>query len=89
MNKYEPFVNHALMDRVLEIKERENASTLILESINITDTWKKAMSMTVEELIVCVIAALQVCPNMVYAALADDREELVRKGEHNGQQDVD
>lgn len=80
----EPFVNQELMERVLRIKEKAEDSRLILETVSLTDLWNKAVHMTEEELIVCTIAALQVCPDKVYAALANDREELVRKGENNG-----
>lgn len=81
----EPFVNHALMQRVLDIKARgEDNSKIILETVNITDTWNKAIHMTEEELIVCTLAALYVCPRMVFAAIAEDREELLRKGNSNG-----
>lgn len=80
----EPYVNHALMDRVLEIKQRSENSRLILEVVGITDLWNKAIHMSEEELIVCVLAALQICPDMVYQALAEDREELRRKGKDNG-----
>lgn len=80
----EPYVNHALMQRVLDIKARgENQSKIVLETVNITDTWNKAIHMTEEELIVCTLAALYVCPSMVFAAIAQDREELLRKGKKN------
>ena len=80
----EPYVNHALMDRVLEIKSRSENSRLVLEVVGITDLWNKAIHMTEEELIVCTLAALQICPDMVYQALASDRAELLRKGKNNG-----
>ena len=84
----EPFVNHALMQRVLDIKARgENNSKIILETVNITDTWNKAIHMTDEELIVFTLAALYVCPNMVFAAMAEDREELLRKGKRTNETD--
>ena len=76
----EPYVNHALMERVLEIKSRSENSRLVLEVVGITDLWNKALHMTDEELIVCMLAALQRCPDMVYQALASDRAELLRKG---------
>lgn len=80
----EPYVNHALMKRVLDIKARGNEDTkIILETVNITDTWNKAIHMTEEELIVCTLAALYVCPRMVFAAIAEDRDELLRKGKRN------
>ena len=78
--KIEPIVNHTLMDRVLEIKQRAGDSTFALETIGITDLWNKAIAMTDDELIVCTLAALYKCPDMVFAAMAKDREELLRKG---------
>ena len=79
----EPYVNHALMERVMQIKSRSENSRLVLEVVGITDLWNKAIHMTEEELIVCTLAALQICPDMVYQALASDRAELVRKGKNN------
>ena len=83
MSNYEPYVNQALMDRVMRIKHSAENNKLILETVGITDLFNKALHMTEDELIVCTIAALQVCPNMVYAALAEDRAELARKGRNN------
>lgn len=79
----EPIVNHTLMDRVLEIKQRAGNSTFALETIGITDLWNKAIAMTDEELIVCTVAALYKCPDMVFAAMASDRAELIRKGKND------
>ena len=79
----EPYVNQALMDRVLEIKQRGENSALVLETIGLTDLWNKAVAMTDDELIVCTLAALYKCPDMVFAAMAQDREELLRKGKRN------
>ena len=84
MPKNEPFVNHALMDRVLEIKQNSENSQFVLEVVGLTDLWNKAIHMTEEELIVCVLAAMQICPDMVYQALAEDRKELKRKGKEHG-----
>lgn len=81
----EPYVNHVLMDRVLEIKQRSENSRLIMEVVGITDLWNKAIHMSEEELIVCTLAALQVCPDMVYQALASDRAELFRKQKKEGE----
>ena len=68
------------MERVLEIKQRSENSRLVLEIVGITDLWNKALRMSDEELIVCTLAALERCPDMVYQALASDRAELLRKG---------
>ena len=76
----EPIVNRALMDKVLAIRERTFDDVLFSESVNITDLFYKTLNYTEDELIMSVIAALIICPNKVYQALAYDREELVRKG---------
>lgn len=81
--KIEPIVNHTLMDRVLEIKRSAEDTNFTLETIGITDLWNKAIAMTEEELIVCTMAALYKCPDMVFAAMAKDRAELLRKGQRN------
>lgn len=78
----ELFVNRELMDRVLEIKQRGENNRLVLETVSITDLWNKALAMTDDELIVCTMAALYKCPDMVFAAMAQDREELLRKGKN-------
>lgn len=78
----EPYVNHVLMQRVLDIKARSENNKM-LEVIGITDLWNKAMAMDDEELVTFALAALYKCPNLVFAALAQDREELLRKGKKN------
>ena len=84
----EPYVNHVLMDRVLEIKQRSENSKQILEVVGITDLWNKAIHMSQEELITCMLACLATYPESVYQALALDRAELLRnakkEGENNG-----
>lgn len=85
----EPFVNRALMDRVLEIRQRESNNREILEIIDATKMWNTAIAMSDEELVVCTLAALYKCPNMVFAALAQDREELLRKGKINERREND
>ena len=78
--KIEPIVNYALRDRVLEIKSRAENQESVLEVVGLTDLWAKALAMDDEELVVCTLAALHKCPDLVFAALASDREELIRKG---------
>ncbi len=78
--KIEPIVNYALQDRVLEIKTRAENQETVLEVVGLTDLWNKALAMTDEELIVCTLAALQKCPDLVFAAMSSDRAELMRKG---------
>ena len=78
--KIEPIVNYALQDRVLEIKARAENQETVLEVVGLTDLWNKALAMTDEELIVCTLAALHKCPDLVFAAMASDRAELMRKG---------
>lgn len=83
----EPIVNYALMERVLEIKEKSEKNKLVLATIDTTKMWNMAIHMPEEELIVCTLAALHKCPDMVFTAIATDRAELVRKGRRNEQQD--
>ena len=79
----EPIVNYALRDRVLEIKARAENQETVLEVVGLTDLWNKALAMSDEELIVCTLAALYKCPDMVFAAMASDRAELMRKGKND------
>lgn len=85
----EPFVNRALMERVLDIKQREQSNKEILEIIDATKMWNTAIAMPDEELVVCTLAALYKCPNLVFAAMAQDREELLRKGKINERREND
>ena len=80
----EPYVNYALMERVLEIKSRSENNRIVLDTIDTTKIWNLAIHMPEEELIVCTLAALHKCPDMVFAAIANDRAELLRKGKNNG-----
>lgn len=80
----EPYVNRELMQRVLEARDRTLDQELFSETVNITDLFYKTLNYTEEELIMSVIAALQVCPDKVYQVLAYDRAELIRKGKSNG-----
>lgn len=81
----EPYVNHALMDRVLEIKQMSENSKHIQEVVGITDLWNKAIHMTQEELITCTLACLEMYPESVYQTLALDRAELSRKQKKEGE----
>lgn len=78
--KINPIVNYELQGKVLEIKARAENQETVLEVVGLTDLWNKALAMTDEELIVCTLAALHKCPDMVFAAMASDRTELLRKG---------
>ena len=89
MSSYEPFVNHALMEKVLAIKERSFDNKLIQDEMIITKLFNTAINFTEDELIVCTIAALQVCPEKVYQALAYDREELLEKARKGKKNDGD
>lgn len=80
-----PYVNRELMQRVLEARDRTLDQELFSETVNITDLYYKTLNYTEEELIMSVIAALEICPDKVYQVLAYDRAELLRKGKkHDG-----
>ena len=83
-----PFVNRELADKVLQIRERTFEDDLFLDIVNITDLYYKALNFTEDELIASVVAALEVCPNKVYQALAYDREELKRKGKNRNDENI-
>ena len=78
-----PFVNRELADKVLQIRERTYEDKLFSDMINLTDLYYKTLNYTEDELIMSVVAALEICPDKVYQALAYDREELKRKGKRN------
>ena len=73
------------MDRVLEIKHRSENNHFVLEVVGLTDLWNKAVAMSEEELIVCVMVALRKYPDDVYQALAADRAELLRNAKKEGE----
>ena len=83
-----PFVDRELADKVLRIRERTFADDLFLDIVNITDLYYKALNFTEDELIASVVAALEVCPDKVYQALAYDREELKRKGKNRNDENI-
>ena len=73
-----PYVNRELMERVLAARDRTLDAELFSETVNITDLYYKTLNYKEEELIMSVIAALEVCPDKVYQVLAYDRAELVK-----------
>lgn len=75
-----PYVDRQLMDKVLQIREKTFDDELFTETVHITDLFYKTLNFTQDELIMSVIAALQICPDKVYQVLAYDRAELLRKG---------
>ena len=81
----EPYVNAALLEKVLTVRERTPEEIQLSEDINLSDLWSKAINFNEDEMIVCVCAALQKYPNLVYQVLAQDREELKRKGKRSNE----
>lgn len=81
----EVYVNYALIEKLKRIRGRTFDHTGVSKEWDISELYRRMMNLSEDELTVCVIVALQKCPNRVYQALADDREELVRKGKkHEG-----
>ena len=87
MSANQPYVNRELMNRVLEAREKTLDDDLFSETVHITDLYYKTLNYTEDELIMCVIAALQICPDKVYQVLAYDRAELLRKGKKDNETD--
>lgn len=76
----EIFVNYALIEKIERIRGRTFDHTGVSKEWDISELYRRMMNLSEDELTVGVIVALQKCPMRVYQALADDREELLRKG---------
>lgn len=76
-------VDRELMERVLDVKDRAEENKEVLEIVGVTKMWNTALAMSDEELVVCTLVALYKCPDMVFAAMAHDRSELLRKGKQD------
>lgn len=79
----EVFVNYALIDKIRRIRGRTFDSTPVSKERDVSELFRRVSNFNEDELIACVIAALQICPEKVYQVLAEDREELLRKGKKN------
>ena len=77
----EVYVNYALIDKIRRIRGRSFDHTGVSKEWDISELYRRMSNLNEDELTVCVIAALQKCPDRVYRVLADDREELIKKGE--------
>ncbi len=77
------------MEKVMQARERTLDDELFSETVHITDLFYKTLNYTEDELIMCIIAALQICPDKVYQVLALDREELLRKGKKGNEEVTD
>lgn len=76
----EIYVNYALIEKIKRIRGRSFDHTGVSAEWDITELFKRMSNMSDDELTVAVVVALQKCPLRVYQALAEDREELLRKG---------
>ena len=77
----EVFVNYALIEKIRRIRGRSFDHTGISKEWDISELYRRMSNLNEDELTVCVIVALQKCPDRVFRVLADDREELIKKGE--------
>lgn len=75
------YVDYALIDKIRRIRGRTFDHTGVSADWDITELYKRMLNLSEDELSVAVVAALQKCPNRVYQVLAEDREELIKKGE--------
>lgn len=81
----EIYVNYALIEKLKRIRGRTFDHTGVSKEWDISELYRRMMNLSEDELTVGVIVALQKCPMRVYQALADDRDELVKKGKkHEG-----
>jgi hypothetical protein len=76
----EIYVNYNLIDKIRRIRGRTFDHTGVSAEWDISELYRRMLNLSEDELTVCVIAALQKCPSRVYQALAEDRDELLRKG---------
>ena len=76
----EVYVNYSLIEKIRRIRGRTFDHTRVSAEWDITELFKRMMNFSDDELTVAVVVALQKCPLRVYQALAEDREELLRKG---------
>ena len=75
----EIFVDYSLIEKIRRIRGRTFDHTGVSAEWDITELYKRMLNMSEDELTVAVVAALKKCPNRVYQALADDREELIKE----------
>ena len=83
----EIYVNYVLIDKIRRIRGRTFDHTGVSAEWDITELYKRMLNMSEDELTVAVVAALEKCPMRVYQALAEDREELLRKGKKHYETD--
>ena len=76
----EVYVDYSLIEKIRRIRSRTFDHTGVSAEWDITELFKRMMNFSDDELTVAVVVALQKCPMRVYQALAEDREELLRKG---------
>lgn len=76
----EVYVDYSLIEKIRRIRGRTFDHTGVSAEWDITELFKRMLNMSDDELTVAVVVALQKCPDRVYKALAEDREELIRKG---------
>lgn len=79
----EVFVNYALIEKIRRIRGRQFDETPVSKERDLSELFRRVSNFNEDELIACVIAALQKCPDKVYQVLAEDRQELLRKGQIN------
>lgn len=79
----EIYVNYALIDKIRRIRGRTFDHTGVSKEWDISELYRRMLNLSEDELTVCIVAALEKCPDRVYQVLAEDREELKRKGKRH------
>lgn len=85
----EPFINKELIAKIREAREITFSADIAFddtkeEERHLSEMYRIVSNYDIKELAVCVTAALNKEPLIVYQILAEDREELLRKGNSNG-----
>lgn len=81
----EPFINKELIAKIREAREITFDADIAFddtteEERHLSEMYRIVSNYDVKELAVCVTAALEKEPLLVYQILAEDRAELLRKG---------
>ena len=81
----EPFINRELIDKIRQAREKTFDADITYDNTkeeerHMSELYRIMQNYDSKELAVCIAAALDKEPMIVYQVLAQDREELIRKG---------
>lgn len=88
----EPFINRELIDKIRQARERTFDADISFddtkeEERHLSEMYRIIQNYDDRELAVCVAAALEKNPIVVYQVLYEDRNELLRRGKRKHETD--